>query len=95
MISTIRLAFCVARSGAVSSNALLAGRESTVSALTRCVFRGMLVMPANNWTSAEFLAREGVGEMDCRGFSLHSFTGMKPVEWYLSRHSRKNVVASF
>lgn len=54
--------FLCARSGAVSSNALRAGRESTVSALTRCVFRGMLVMLANNWASAEFLAREGVRE---------------------------------
>ena len=36
-------------------------------------------MPTNNWTSAEFLAREG--EMDCGGFSLSdSFTGMKSVE---------------
>ena len=33
-------------------------------------------MPTNNWTS-EFLAR---GEMECGGFSLDSFTGMKSVE---------------
>ena len=30
------------------------------------------------------------GEMDCRGFSLsHSFTGMKPVEWYQKTFSKK------